>query len=70
MQDYVDKCIARFCELTGYKVEDLKFAETPFVDESKDPLCVLPEEFDDKEDVGELSSIACKVLMQLSLIHI
>ncbi len=51
--------------MTGYTDSQIKPAPTPFVDETKDPLCVLPDEFDEKDDMGELSSIACKVLMQI-----
>ncbi len=37
MESYAEKVIARYLEVCGMSADTLKKAETPFLDEAKDP---------------------------------
>ena len=62
MQEFVDGCVDRYCELTGWPKEKIRGAPTPFIDESKDPLGVRDEDTGAKDHLGH---IAMKVLMKI-----
>jgi hypothetical protein len=49
MQDYVDECVVRFCELSGADPDKIKPAPTPFIDESQDPFDAIGET--DKKEI-------------------
>ncbi len=44
MEEFAAQCVEQFCELTGYKKENLHYVATPFIDESTEEHgCLIPE---------------------------
>ena len=44
MEIYLRGCVDKYCNLLGIPKDRLKKAQTPFIDEAKDPLCRVEEE--------------------------
>jgi hypothetical protein len=44
MRTYFDAIVIRYCEIAGIDRISLKFAQTPFIDEAKDPSGVVAQE--------------------------
>ena len=67
MSQYLEKAVDKLCALTGTQKQALRKAETPFIDESKDPQGCLPTDSTLAENQvrGELAKQACSTIMTL-----
>ena len=52
MRTYFDAVVARYCEIAGIERSALRAAQTPFIDESKDPSGVIHASADPEPDLG------------------
>jgi hypothetical protein len=67
MTQYLEKAVDKFLALVGAERNALRKAETPFLDESKDPQGCIPKDskLPENQARGELAKQACSTIMTL-----